>query len=41
MSEDRTDRFDHPLIDRYAGREMVELFSPRVRHVTWRDLWLA
>lgn len=39
--QDRADRFDHPLIERYAGHQMVELFSPRIRHRTWRDLWIA
>lgn len=41
IGQDRADRFDHPLIERYAGREMIELFSPRMRHRTWRDLWIA
>ncbi len=35
------DRFDHPLIERYAGRDMARLFSPRSRHGAWRDLWIA
>ncbi len=38
---DRGDRFDHPLIERYASQEMARLFSPRARHTTWRDLWIA
>ena len=38
---ERGDRFDHPLIERYASREMAHLFSPRARHTTWRDLWIA
>ncbi len=38
---DRGDRFDHPLIERYASKEMAALFSPRTRHTTWRDLWIA
>jgi adenylosuccinate lyase len=38
---DRGDRFDHPLIERYAGREMARLFSPASRHGTWRELWIA
>jgi adenylosuccinate lyase len=41
MVEDRADRFDHPLIERYASREMAALFSPRTRHGRWRDLWIA
>jgi len=38
---DRGERFQHPLIERYAGREMAQLFSPRSRHGTWRELWIA
>lgn len=38
---DRGDRFDHPLIERYSSREMAALFSPRARHLAWRDLWIA
>jgi adenylosuccinate lyase len=38
---DPGDRFDHPLIERYAGREMARLFSPASRHGTWRELWIA
>jgi adenylosuccinate lyase len=38
---ERGDRFDHPLIERYASREMARLFSPRARHGAWRDLWIA
>jgi len=38
---ERGERFDHPLIERYASREMARLFSPRARHGAWRDLWIA
>ncbi len=38
---DRGERFQHPLIERYAGREMAQLFSPRARHCAWRELWIA
>ncbi len=38
---ERGDRFDHPLIERYASPEMARLFSPRARHGAWRDLWIA
>jgi adenylosuccinate lyase len=38
---DRGDRFDHPLIERYASPEMAALFSPRARHTMWRALWIA
>src|SRR5690606_22778717 len=35
------DRFEHPLIERYAGADMAHLFSPASRHGTWRELWIA
>ena len=35
------DRYVHPLSDRYASREMQEVFSPSRRFGTWRRLWLA
>src|SRR6476659_4865982 len=38
---ERGDRFDHPLIERYASQDMARLFSPRMRHGTWRELWIA
>ncbi len=35
------DRYVHPLSERYASREMQEIFSPARRFGTWRRLWLA
>src|SRR5690606_14703125 len=35
------DSFDHPLIRRYASREMAALFAPSSRHRAWRELWIA
>lgn len=35
------DRYVHPLTDRYASREMQQVFSPLRRYGTWRRLWLA
>ena len=35
------DRYSHPLSERYASREMQQIFSPRKRFGTWRRLWLA
>ena len=35
------DRYVHPLSDRYASREMQEIFSPARRFGTWRRLWVA
>ena len=34
-------RYVHPLSERYASREMQEIFSPARRYGTWRRLWLA
>ena len=33
--------YDNPLVTRYAGREMAELWGPQRKHSTWRRLWLA
>jgi adenylosuccinate lyase len=33
--------YDNPLVERYAGREMAELWGPRRKFSTWRRLWLA
>ena len=33
--------YDNPLISRYASREMSRLWSPQVRHETWRKCWIA
>lgn len=35
------DLYDNPLISRYASREMSRMWSPQVRHATWRRLWVA
>jgi adenylosuccinate lyase len=32
---------DNPLVERYASREMAELWGPRRKFGTWRRLWLA
>ncbi len=44
MSEkqrDRTDVYVNPLLQRYAGREMLYVFSPDFKFGTWRKLWIA
>jgi adenylosuccinate lyase len=41
MSSRDPERYDSPLVERYAGEEMVRLFSPRERVRTWRRLWIA
>lgn len=35
------ERFEHPLVARYASEEMLTLFSERARIRTWRRLWIA
>jgi adenylosuccinate lyase len=35
------DRFENPLVERYASEEMTRLFSPRERIRTWRRIWIA
>ena len=33
--------YDNPLVTRYAGRPMAELWGPERKFRTWRQLWLA
>ena len=35
------DSYESPFSARYASKEMLTLFSPDTRYVTWRKLWLA
>lgn len=37
----QTTTFSDPLIDRYASKEMVAIFSREQRYQTWRELWQA
>ncbi len=39
MANDQT--YESPLVQRYASRELCELFGARRRILTWRRLWLA
>ena len=36
-----TDRYQSPLAERYASREMQYIFSPDKKFTTWRRLWIA
>lgn len=33
--------FSHPLVERYASKKMVELFSEEKRIKIWREVWIA
>ena len=36
-----TDRYQTPLAERYASKEMQYIFSPDKKFSTWRKLWIA
>ena len=35
------DRYQTPLAERYASKEMQYIFSPDMKFKTWRKLWIA
>jgi adenylosuccinate lyase len=42
MSNDKSnDKYISPLSERYAGKEMQNIFSPDRKFRTWRKLWIA
>mmetsp|Transcript_24895 Transcript_24895/g.49573 ORF Transcript_24895/g.49573 Transcript_24895/m.49573 type:complete len:502 (-) Transcript_24895:121-1626(-) len=34
-------KYEHPLVQRYATKEMSAIWSPAMKFTTWRKLWLA
>ena len=38
---EKATEFRHPLIERYASREMAYIFSDQKKFTTWRALWVA
>jgi len=36
-----SDRYENPLVARYASKEMSFIWSPQKKFSTWRKLWLA
>jgi adenylosuccinate lyase len=34
-------KYEHPLVDRYASKEMSFIWSPQKKFSCWRRLWLA
>ena len=36
-----TDKYQNPLAERYASKEMQYIFSPDMKFRTWRRLWIA
>ena len=41
QEEHMTDRYQSPLSERYASKEMQYIFSPDKKFRTWRRLWIA
>ncbi|MFQ5964454.1 MAG: adenylosuccinate lyase [Candidatus Scalinduaceae bacterium] len=37
----RFDKYQSPLVERYAGKEMCHNFSDILKYGTWRKLWIA
>lgn len=41
MPVQRRIKYEHPLVERYASKEMSFIWSPQKKFSTWRRLWLA
>lgn len=41
MNLSMNNEYQSPLVARYAGRDMISLFSPQFKYTTWRKLWVA
>jgi adenylosuccinate lyase len=37
----KNSEYRNPLLERYASREMSQIFSPNFKFSTWRKLWIA
>ncbi|MEQ8838263.1 MAG: adenylosuccinate lyase, partial [Lacipirellulaceae bacterium] len=40
LNDKSHDRYENPLITRYASDEMAELWGPQKKFSTWRQLWI-
>jgi hypothetical protein len=41
MGADEREMYEHPLVKRYATKEMSYIWSPEMKFSTWRRLWVA
>ncbi|CAH0479374.1 unnamed protein product [Peronospora belbahrii] len=41
MTSQEHNRYEHPLVNRYATKEMSEIWSPDRKFSTWRELWFV
>eukprot|EP01032_Pedospumella_encystans_P015861 gene15861-18121_t len=41
MNVSSKEKYEHPLVERYASKEMSFIWSPAKKFSTWRKLWLA
>ena len=36
----KRDKYENPLVSRYASKEMSYIWSPEKKFTTWRSLWV-